>query len=437
MKKTLLILLATLLFTVSAVAENLEFEIVKEGDYFQRDASDRTYSAVICSAQGLEEFIEEYPLEIKLPEGFFSKKLLIVGFSDRMQAVTVDGFKRKAVKACFYLDLYDKDIKVQASPLSEGKKYTSYCAIGVDSKLTIAHVQIREGISGSSKQYGETLTNEIVIDGSSPQAFRTSLERLASSLSEEKQTQLAEAIMKLSMNIDVGPVKSQEETRQKAQGKLCDMLNGKTFEDIVAISQGLSIDERTKTALNDFKKMGTSSVYQHDADIVRLRHLKYLCELIREYYIKVGHYPLQSDTQIENYVHIASPSQRKYTEGGPPYNYIKTDLEKFKMVLEKGLGRKVDLPFDPQLVPANKPSFYLYMVKGDRYFLAVHLHNGEGFARKIGPYYYKVEVSNVAIPEQQIFTYDGLMANSEFSRRVKEEYIIKPAKNPEQADIEI
>ncbi len=448
MKKTLLTSLVTLLFTVSAVAENLEFEIVKEGNCFQRYASDRTYSAVIYSIQGFEEFIEEYPLKIKLPEGFFSKKLLIVGFSDQAWAVTVDGFKRKAARARFYLDLYDKRVKVKAAPPSEGKKYTSYCAIGVDNKLTIAHVQIREGISGLSKQYGKTLTNEIVIDGSSPRAFQTSLERLASSLSEEKQTQLMESIMKLSMNIDVGSVKSQEETRQKVQEKLCGMLNGKTFEDIVAISQGLAIDERTKTALNDLKKMGTGSVYQHDADIVRLKHLKYLCELIREYYMKVGHYPLQylvkaghdplqSDIQLDNYVYIASPSQRKYTESGLPYNHIKTDLEKFKMVLEKGLGRKINLPFDPQLVPVNKPNYYLYMVKEDRYFLAVHLHNGEGFARKVGPYYYKVEVSNIAIPERQIFTYDGLMTNSEFSRRVKEKYIIKPAKNPEQADIKM
>jgi hypothetical protein len=74
------------------------------------------------------------------------------------------------------------------------------------------------------------------------------------------------------------------------------------------------------------------------------------------------------------------------------------------------------LPFDPQRIAVNKPNFYVYMIVGDTYFLAVHTHEAFPFARRIGKYYCKVEISNRAIPERMIWKYDKLLSSEAFLR---------------------
>lgn len=157
--KILIISILTLFFLSNVVfASELEFEIIKEGDWFEREAIDRVYSAVIYSHTGLVEFLKEYPVGLKLPDDFFENKILILGFSDTTAAVTVDEFKRRSgeISPYFYLDLYDMGMEFKRLSPKKGIKYTSYCAIGVDKNLVIAHVQIREGISGLCKQYDKS-----------------------------------------------------------------------------------------------------------------------------------------------------------------------------------------------------------------------------------------------------------------------------------------
>lgn len=277
---------------------------------------------------------------------------------------------------------------------------------------------------------------EPTVDGSSEKNFDKSFSQMSDTLSKEQQTQLMEALMKLGTNLDIGEVSSQDETRIKGQEKLRQILDGKSFNEIITMAKDLPLGKTAKKAIDDLQKTGTSSTYQHDADIVRLKHLKYLGGLIEEYHEETGRYPLQSDDNIENYVNIASFSQKKYTQGGPPYEHRETAVEEFKVVLEKGLGRNINLPFDPQLVPVNKPNFYIYMVKGDQYYLAVHLYDGSGFARKIAPYYFKAEISNISVSSQKIYKYNELMNNPEYQKRINDEFILKRPKNPEQAEIE-
>jgi len=86
-------------------------------------------------------------------------------------------------------------------------------------------------------------------------------------------------------------------------------------------------------------------------------------------------------------------AQQKYTQSKLPFEHKKTSAKEFVTELQSKLGN-IEVPFDLQRVPVNKPNFYIYMVVDDVYFLAVHLHNGYSFTNNISKFYNKVEVTN-------------------------------------------
>lgn len=148
-------------------------------------------------------------------------------------------------------------------------------------------------------------------------------------------------------------------------------------------------------ASNSYGLFGMEASYQHDADIFRLRHLKYYGELIQEHREKTGEYPLEGESEYQNYVHIAAPHQQKYANKRPPFTHTFTDLERFRKELAEGLERKIDLKFNPQKVPLSAPNFYIYMIDGDSFFFAIHLYNKRSFANPLGEHYHKLEITNV------------------------------------------
>ncbi len=154
--------------------------------------------------------------------------------------------------------------------------------------------------------------------------------------------------------------------------------------------------------------------YQHDADIFRLRHLEYFGGLIEEYHQKTGKYPLQGNSEYQNYVYIAAPHQQKYANEGPPYKHDVTDVESFRKELEKGLGRRIDFKFDPQKVPVHAPNFYIYMIEGDRYFFAVHLYNKFPFSTPVGKHYNKLEITNEEPNRHGLWRLNELVADAGF-----------------------
>lgn len=161
--------------------------------------------------------------------------------------------------------------------------------------------------------------------------------------------------------------------------------------------------------------------YQHDADIYRLRHLKYFGELIQEFRQKTGHYPLQGKSKYPNYVHIATAGQQKYVKGGPPGRHDITKVDVFRRELEKGLGRTIELKFDPQKVPVTAPNFYIYMIEGESYFFAVHLYHERSFANPVRPHYYKTELTNRTPNRRGLWQFNALMANEEFNKALLED----------------
>jgi len=136
--------------------------------------------------------------------------------------------------------------------------------------------------------------------------------------------------------------------------------------------------------------------FQRDADVMRLQHLQHYGSLIEEYHAKTGRYPLQGMADVPLYVHIANDQQSPFAAHGPPTPHKLVSVAEFVAELEAGLGREVSERYDPQLMPTNKPNFYVYMVSEGHYFFAVHLHQSYPFAKKISAHYNKAEISDVA-----------------------------------------
>lgn len=164
----------------------------------------------------------------------------------------------------------------------------------------------------------------------------------------------------------------------------------------------------------NFLKKGTSSAYQHDADIIRLNDLKIIAGYLQEYYENNQTYPLIGASEVPIYVYIATKNQQKYIKGGPNTPHTVVPVVTFIEELEKGIGRKIELPFDPQKVPDKKPNFYIYMVSGQTYNIAIHLHQEFEFTRKITNGYNKVEVSNNPNPAHAIWSPKELFSNQNF-----------------------
>ena len=70
-------------------------------------------------------------------------------------------------------------------------------------------------------------------------------------------------------------------------------------------------------ATNAFALFGMEEKYQHDADIFRLRHIKYFGNLIEEFHQKTGAYPLQGKSKHPHYVHIAAPPPAEICQDRP------------------------------------------------------------------------------------------------------------------------
>ncbi|MCA9409552.1 MAG: hypothetical protein KC733_12735 [Candidatus Omnitrophica bacterium] len=154
--------------------------------------------------------------------------------------------------------------------------------------------------------------------------------------------------------------------------------------------------------------------FQNDADIYRLRHIKYYGELIEEYYSKVGKYPFEGDEDVPIYSFVANDMQKKFTEKGAPYPHKRYEFKRFISTLEEGLGREIKEYYDPQLSPVNTPNFYIYKIYDNTYYFAVHISKHYGFATKIAEHYYKVEITNRPVEGQRAFGLYELISNKNY-----------------------
>lgn len=198
------------------------------------------------------------------------------------------------------------------------------------------------------------------------------------------------------------------------------------------LSLGLAVAQTGFSVNSALPKMSNSELqqayegFQNDADIVRLKHLQYWVNLIEEYHAKTGKYPFQGQSDAPIIVKIATPRQLAYFPEDPSgiQNY---SMKKLVATLEKGLGRTIDEYYDPQYAPDAKPNFYLYMIDGDEYFLAVHTHQAYPFARKVAQNYYKVEVSNRYDPSTHLILTSKILFPSQPFKDASNKKIAKKA----------
>lgn len=159
---------------------------------------------------------------------------------------------------------------------------------------------------------------------------------------------------------------------------------------------------------------GTSVAMQQDFDMARLRDIETLGKHIERYKEVVGTYPLQGQSELPNYVHIATREQTEQIRGKPPYEHVVTSVSTFVDELERVLGPDIEIPFDPQRVAVNKPNFYIYLIVDDTYFLAVHLFEPYPFANQVSDHYHKLEVSNAVVDRRGVWQLSELQSDEAF-----------------------
>lgn len=167
---------------------------------------------------------------------------------------------------------------------------------------------------------------------------------------------------------------------------------------------------------------GIEKKLQDDCDIERLKHLAYYGNLIEEYKEKTGHYPLQTGSEKETYTLIFNGIQKEFSEDTNPNPHELVSAKDFFAEIEKGLVRKVDQLYDPQYVPTTRPVFYIYMVRKDSYYFAVHLSKYYPFSTRIAANYYKVQVSNKSYPASKIYTIKQLEEDPNFKQAVSKPF---------------
>ena len=153
--------------------------------------------------------------------------------------------------------------------------------------------------------------------------------------------------------------------------------------------------------------------YQKDADIIRVHHFDYYAKLLTEYYELNGKYPFQYEKEVPLYCYILTSFQEErsnYLFGDRDIEYI--DDKYFFEELSKGLNRNIDEKYDPQKVSTDgRPTAYIYMVDGDYFFFAIHLHNRNDLTKFVGKNYYKMELSNVDSIGSGVFRYETALNN--------------------------
>ncbi len=131
----------------------------------------------------------------------------------------------------------------------------------------------------------------------------------------------------------------------------------------------------------DLKEMGKK--FQHDADLIRLDHLKHWTGLVEEYYKIKGQYPFQNKLMHSNeigIVKIATKFQRTYLSPGSSNYREKLDFNannRFKEIsvsdfvieLQNVLGKEIFEKYDIQKVPTSSPIGYHYFFTNDGYLI--------------------------------------------------------------------
>ena len=145
--------------------------------------------------------------------------------------------------------------------------------------------------------------------------------------------------------------------------------------------------------------------YQKWADCTRVNDTYYIAGLIEEFKQKKGYYPLGEsylEPDADGWVSVPVLVNITHRELAEQYQHMPGDMSgrvaptsEFVEELSEGLGRKIEVPSDPQNVPTFAPNFYQYIVfpKGN-YILSAYIYTGNEFSTELGPHYNKFSVGS-------------------------------------------
>ena len=135
--------------------------------------------------------------------------------------------------------------------------------------------------------------------------------------------------------------------------------------------------------------------YQKAQDPIRIQHAHSIACLVEEFYGKVGYYPL-SKGKYPLPAYVVMKQGKKYPPPAIP-------VKELELEMSQVLGRKIQLPYDPQRVDAWGYRLYQYQTNGKDYFVSVHLFfDLPQQVRYVAPYTYKYQVSSKAVPKRKI-----------------------------------
>lgn len=116
------------------------------------------------------------------------------------------------------------------------------------------------------------------------------------------------------------------------------------------------------------------NAYQSEMDPVRIRHIDFIASLTTEYFQKTGRMPLADRLQEKRItVFITRRPLKGYLEQAARLPVVVLSTDDLKADLEKGLGRTINLPSDPQYVASYGPNLYIYDVNKARACVYGHL----------------------------------------------------------------
>jgi hypothetical protein len=178
---------------------------------------------------------------------------------------------------------------------------------------------------------------------------------------------------------------------------------------------------------------GTYRAMQEDFDRIRLDHAFVIGALIDEYRAKAGVFPFADGTDSvpaiviigtadqerrnEEFLGVRIDFDLRATNGVPAPGFTRVaphTMKEFQDELGRVLGRAVHVPVDPQQIPVNKPSVYIYVLYRGIYDVSVFLHQGFSFARPLGPYYNKVAIASRSYPPGGFWTAERLKTEPQF-----------------------
>ena len=176
---------------------------------------------------------------------------------------------------------------------------------------------------------------------------------------------------------------------------------------------------------------GTSKAMQDDFDKYRINDILYFYDLVEQYHVKTGHYPLEKEADEPTVVIFQSGGQEKAHDGNfpifvdlgtrgddieQPQSINILDAELFYQELSSVLGSDITKRFDPQKVPVKKPCLYQYTVYLNEFDVSCFLHNRLEFTRELSEYNNRLAISSSpeSFPDLGVWSKAALFSNVVF-----------------------